>query len=669
MILLHRLYNKKMKKQIYLFLSIFIFVASFFFASRYFVKTALTNDSYLHLGIGKYISETKRLPTHEDISFKSTQPAVEIIPHSWLSDIFFYKIYQSDPKTLTILLIITLLVSVFISFKIMSLMELNLSSRLLILSLILLIIPVFYRIHPFIFSIILLLSISYIHVCWINGKNNLLFFLPIIFLLFANFSGGFIFIPGFFLLIILLLELFNKKHSLPKLIFNTVISLFITVINPLSYRIWIYLLTFILVFSSQSKSQSQLAVTLKLINQNYLKQNFSSTLYVIFVIYLLFNIFTFIWLTIKDGKKFLREVYQYLPYLLFFALSLIWVRLIPLTAFMTAPFFARLMFYLNKNRSLDKFREYQIITLLLYLIFVMYLLIKPPKIPIYDPPEDQVKLIKKHHLSDNIMTSYDNTGYVFFKNTPDRKAFLDSQDDLFDENETINYYAYLSPLPTDYLPGLVSKNNINTILVAKDTEELIEPLTANNDDWVLLYLDYNGLLFEKRDQLSDTFIKELAFKYLDLSRNLGFDPKEATSAANELIKFNHVYPDSILIAGQLASIYRISGQLDKAEKTLLIIPKEKWEYIIKIEMGRIKAAQGLCFSSEQYYLDALKERPEQIYSRTVLDLAVLYAGCFDDKVKAKHYFQRYSTFPTDNQEKELLKQLMEKFSIKIENDN
>lgn len=649
-----------MKNKFFLLFSILIFSLSTIFAFHNLISYPLTNDSYLHLGIGKYISENKKIPEHVDISFKSTQPAFEFVAHSWLSDLIFYKLYDLNTTALTILLGLMLISTIFISYQITYLLEIPLSLRFLSLSPALLIAPIFYKIHPFIFMIPLMLLFVYLHLLWLKGDKNKLFLLPLLFILLANLVGGFIFLPIILLVMIFIIEII-KKHHFGKYFFVFVSSVGASLINPISIQIWLYSLTFYLVFSTPRKEVGRLATTIKLINQNYIKENVPSTLYIIFLIYIFFIFTSFIWLLIKDYKKFISYILDFIPYLIMMFFALIWIRFIPLVTFITLPLFIKLVIYLGKNYFPKKSDLYLFFIYLLLLGLLIYLNIRPLTFPVFIPPSIQMDLIEKYQLHNNIMTSYDITDYQFFRN-PQRKAFLDAQDDLFDDNETINYYAFVQPLPENYLFNTFNKYNINTVLMVKDAEEFVKQISSDKKNWSLIYMDYSGFLFTRKKGLD-------SLNYVDLSRNLGFDPKEATNSATELERFIISYPDSILAKGQLASIYKVEQKYDLAEKTLLKIPENKWNYVVNLEMGRIKAAQGLCLSAEEYFLKSLSFRQEQVYSKTVLDLAVLYAGCFGDMNKAKHFFQRYLSFPLDRNDRELVRQLMEKFSIKNESNN
>jgi tetratricopeptide (TPR) repeat protein len=178
-------------------------------------------------------------------------------------------------------------------------------------------------------------------------------------------------------------------------------------------------------------------------------------------------------------------------------------------------------------------------------------------------------------------------------------------------------------------------------------------------------LDYSGFLFTDAGMITDECAREHSLLSLNMQRNLGFNPEVATASAQELEHFTDQYPESTLALGQLATIYRYQHQLDKAAQTLQRIPMDKWNYLVEIEMGRIQAAQGNCRVAEQHFLKALDQRDEKVFSRAVLDLAVLYAVCLKDTARAEHYLNRYNSFVLSPAEREQVRQLAAELGIKL----
>ena len=71
-------------------LALVAFILALVFAVRFVWQNPLSNDSWSHMAIGHYIVDNKQIPHHNDISYKLTDPSLEWISHSWLSDVLIY---------------------------------------------------------------------------------------------------------------------------------------------------------------------------------------------------------------------------------------------------------------------------------------------------------------------------------------------------------------------------------------------------------------------------------------------------------------------------------------------------------------------------------------------------------------------------------------------------
>lgn len=667
--------NKKLslsKTSILLFLTI---VIAFTLFAKISVLNPTSPDSWTHMGIGKYIVENKKIPLHADISFKQdVAPSLEWISHSWLADIFFY-ISGSVNIMLTgpLLLLPNLLLSLYLLFKVLKEMELDSKNIFILLPIPIVLANIFWKVHPLPFSIPLLLFTFLAYLKWKNGNWKYIFLIPIIIMIFANTAGAIVFIPILLFLLIFITEsiigLLDRNLNLKKyprgiikfLAASFALSITVTLLNPYMIRIWFYPFTFFGILEKKNWLSS-LAGALMLVNQNFLRTPNSSFLLAIYLSYMLLIVFGLLYIIVRKRGIFWK--YYYLaPLLLFLLLPIVWIRFIPMTVFLTLPLFAIISVQLfnMKNKLVGKYMQY----LIIFIISTssLYLLINSPK-KLYEIPRKQIELIQKFNLPINTLTTPEITGYAFYSLLPN-KVGIDAQDDLFDENELITTFNSNIPANPAIIERITDENSIGTVLVSKNHGDL-GYIFNQIKDWELIYFDDNGYLFSKRSLLDESFTEENEIKYLDLGRDLGFDPKQATEAAKELEKFISRYPESNLAIGQLASIYRIQGRFEKAEETLMKIPEKKWNYIVMTEMARLQAAQGYCKSSEQWFLKALKDRKEQNFSRAVLDLAVLYAGCLNEPEKAKHFLDRYNSFQLSPVEREKSRQIAEDFGIKTE---
>ena len=637
-----------------------VLLTTLIFSVRSVFLNPLINDSYLHLAIGRYIFDHKKIPVHQNLSFKETIPSLELFSHSWLADLFFYLTAKNQIAA-GIILILLLALSLLLLNLILKKEGVGFPLRALALATAAVVSPVFWRIHPLVFAPALLLSLFYGRD--LTDKKNFLI-APFIFFLFANLCGGFIFLAGSFWLLIVISQVlitFIKKLPLKTLaapLTVTAAAFLSSTINPFGVKIWLYFINFINIVAVGRKALSSLDGIIKLINQNFLKQSAPRLLFAVYALFLLTLIILLIKKLVAEKAVFIKKNLLYFPLLTAAFFSFKWFRFIPVGLFLNLIIFVKIVQSEKMNAVYTRLFS------LIVFILALTLLFKPPAFFRFNPPVRQLKIIKKLKLPTNVFTSFDLTGYFLFAG--DDKAFVDLSDDLFDESEIINLYTYVTPLPETAVNNLLTDNHIDTALVHRDTGAVAYTLINQKDRWGLVYFDDNGYLFVRKSAVTADFAKKNFLEHIDLSRPLGFDPQNASQAAEELENFIKKYPDSLMATGQLASIYRIQKKYSLAEKTLRKIPQSRWNYVVYTEMGRLKAAQGLCVASEENYLRALQDRAEQNLSRAVLDLAVLYAGCFQDYEKARHFFSRYNSFPISSSEREFLRQLTNQFKIKLE---
>lgn len=661
------LLNKKIN-----LLSIFLFIIVSTSIVRYVFLFPISPDSYIHLGIGKFIIEKNFIPQHTDISFKKTSLSLEWITHSWLSDSIIYLSSEKHLQTGVALLILPILfITLFIIYQICKLYEVNKQTIFIVLSTCMLLSLTFLKLHPILLTLPLSSLILLIYFLYKKKNKFIILILPLIFLLWANMYGGLIIIPAIICLSMLISEiyyLYIHKDRFSKvfpsfLLFLIVlsISLVLTLLNPYTFRIWLYTLSAIAILQTKSWL-STLPGSLLLINQSFIREPTSTLLQFSFLIYAGYITISVFILIVYKRFTFINQAFIFLPCLIGLMFGFFWIRLIPLSVMLSSPLFGYLIQdYANSHKKIG---AYFMSAIALCITTVsIYVLIYPPRSIITEYPQKQIDLIKKYNLPGNILTTPDITGFLLY-NDINKKVLLDAQDDFFDENETLGILYLGNVVKEQSLQNIISTNNVNTALVSKDIGGLAMAFNKHSD-FSLLYLDYDGFLFVDKGTMLPEFISDNSILSIDLSRNLGFNPQVATASAKELENFISKYPESKLAIGQLASIYRYLDRPEDAELTLLKIPKDKWDYIVYTEMGRIKAVQGKCIESENYYLQALNDRREQKYSRAILDLAVLYALCFKDKEKATHFFNRYNSFILDPLERENVRQLSHDLQINL----
>lgn len=651
-------------------------VLSIIYALIFIWNHPIAPDTWTHMNIGRYVVENKKIPIHSDISYKDVEPEFKFVSHSWLSDVLIYLAKANNsPYTVFVLVGSVLCLSLYILFKALKLLQATYEIRMMSLALSSTLALTFWRLHPIIFAVPLTLSILYLFLLYKNGSYRALYALPVVFLLYAQMGGGYIFIPLLFLIAILAIEIVkktiffsktdnvqDKKIRIKPLLIISIISVLITVLNPWGMRVWVYGPVALYLVKPINWYGNLLGI-LNVTSQSFIKNSPSIIPYALFTIYMLGTMlitFTFI---VRKPKLLFPALASIASLFFFFILPFYWVRYIPLATFLTIPIMAvvlqKAVEHIEKNKKIQAVHFGLAVTAL---IAFAYLLFNPFKAFAFDPPLDQLRYIRNNNLPSNVITSQDITGVASYYLYP-KKTLIDIQDDLYDETASIELYGLPQVILKKSFDSIIEVNGANTILTNKDYASLA--LTLNADpNWALVYYDDNGFVFVKKSEVNESFLKKNALIHLKLDRSLGFDIKEATAAAQELRRFTKVYKSRMAL-GQLATIYRLNGQLDLAESTLTQIPKQKWDFTVYTEMGRVKAAQGLCKEAEYNLLQAVNGKGEQNFSRAVLDLAVVYAGCLQDKEKAEHFFRRYDSFMMPPAEHGRVRNIADDFGINI----
>lgn len=631
------------------------------------VSTPLSVDSYTHIAVGQYIVNHRTIPQHNDLSFKQTDPSLEWISHSWLSDVILYIAHTPHLLFGSLTLLLPLLfLSVYLTALLLPTETKNKFGYLL-LSLPILCSLSFWRYHPFIFIVPLHLILVNVLRSW-HQQPKRLFAIPFLFLLWANISGGTVVLPLLYLLVSILLELLlyrsdqTKKQpmTLPILVMIVPLSFIASLINPYRIRLYAYSLTTFAVVL-QNKSFSSLIGALNTINQTYNKQQISSVYLMVFTLYVALLIILCISLVLK--KPHVRtSIIRHIPALFLLPFAFFWVRCIPLVAFATLPLFAWCSMETIKNMSTKTKLRISYVVFPFFLIAILSLFINPPILAAPKLPTDHIARIREFSLPANLLTTYDLTGYILYS-LPEYKVMLDAQDDLLNDESLISFYQPTGNFSQSF-NTVSDKLSVQTALVSRDIGSLSSSLSVS-DTWNLIYIDYDASLFVRKGSMEDSFFEKNAIHSLRLDKNLGFDPSLSATASAELASLLTRYPKNTLLSGQLATIYRIDKQFDNAEHLFQSIPSNRWNFSLYTEYGRLNAAQGKCIAAEDNFLKALSYRNEKNYSRVVLDLAVLYAGCFKDTTRAKHFFTRYNSFLITTAEREKLHMLTKQFGINM----
>lgn len=655
----------------YLFLLLPILLALSFISSK-----PESPDSWTRAAVGRFILENQTVPQHAEISFKQTDPNLQWLTHSWLADVVIFLVSRNS-LVAQVFLLFFLVLSLYLLWRILKILEIPRPLNFWGVFLATVFAGSYWKLHPLIFLTPLVLSSVYLYLKWRKTGSRAVLLLPLLFLLCANVSGGFIFVLGgiFFLIVVLegALSLVNRfltqpivsaKGKLHFLFLGFFSGLLISLLNPAGLSIWRYGKTFLDLILSPQKGFSTLVGSLTVSSINFVKEYPPVLIQVVFAVYVVLFILLLGFLIVRTKGKIIFEIYSLLPLSVFIVLAFLWIRFIPIVGLVSIPVFLKLLDHLVLQFLPKRILLARAILTVSFLAFSLpltaYLVKYPPSSFAIKEAQEQADFIRENELSGNLVSSIEQAGYIFYRLYPNR-AFLGVEDDFFDENDAVYVYTHLFAIPDEFFKSVVSGGNVGLFLINKYQSSLVAKINQD-PNWALVYLDYNGILFVRKDTVSQEFLEKNSIRGLDFARNLGFDPANGEEVAKELEEFTARYPTKLAI-GQLASVYRIQQNFEKAEEVLSRIPQDQWDYIVMTEMGRIQAAQGDCENAEGWFLKALNDRKEQNVSRTVFELAVLYAGCFQDMEKAKHFYDRYNSFPLSNTERERARVIAKDFGI------
>lgn len=190
------------------------------------------NDFFPYVRIGEEIVKTGSIPTTEFMTY--TQLGKPVQYQYWLPSLIFYWIFTTGGITLTMLLVI-LCTAVFIVLLWLCLRELEIDPLLsgLFIFILGLTAGSYYIARPQIFALPLFAFSLLVLIKWERKKDRLIWFLPLVTLLWVNLHGSFI-IQFFLLLPAMIIGSGNRK----KLLIVTGICLLATLLNIYGFGIW-----------------------------------------------------------------------------------------------------------------------------------------------------------------------------------------------------------------------------------------------------------------------------------------------------------------------------------------------------------------------------------------------------------------------------------------------
>ncbi|KXK52510.1 MAG: hypothetical protein UZ05_CHB002001296 [Chlorobi bacterium OLB5] len=495
-------------------------------------KISGDDDIFWHLQTGKYITENKTIPSEDVFGFVTE--GQKWIPFEWGFDVLIYNIYSVSGypgislfRTLIFLLMFLLLIKVsqklklniFISYIIFILLAAGLFERMLIKP----------QIISYLFSVLLLyLLISF---QYNNENKKLIYFIPVLFLLWANMHMGVL--SGFVILTIYIIteiiRLKKNKSTIPaetrkpiikKLTLIYMLSAAALLVNPHGFNTYLYV---------------YMHMQMKMLSEVFewyspFSSLFGGTIFIyVYYSFLALSAFSFFFL-FRQKQWFLFSVLLVFL-LLSFRNSRFAVDYMAVSAGIIVIAAGNLISRSDKL-SVKNNPVYTYIPALILLAGIillpgnnLYKLLnfeRESGFGIYksDYPQSAVEFIRKNNIisaGNRVFNSFGCGGFLIWE-VPSAKNFIDSRN-LNDEI----YYSYKKI--NNKQPGFedeFGKYNFNYILwffpkLPYFTNEMktsvISYLFANSDAWKLVFWDDNSFVFVRNMPEYKDIIEKFEYKY------------------------------------------------------------------------------------------------------------------------------------------------------------
>lgn len=477
-----------------------VFIAIFTMA----VRVPADTDTWWHLRSGQYIVEHQTIPMTDP--FSHTKAGQLWIDHGWLAQIFWYALYALGGwAALALALAVLVTVSFWFVWK---QIEGNIFVGAFSMILGAIVSSVVWTARPQMISFVFTAIIAYWLSRFKRQNGRLLPWVPLLMVVWVNVHGGFAI--GFMLMVAYLMgEAVNNltKHQddpvadwsqLKHLLLVIVISLAVVVINPHTWRMWLY------------PFQTVGIGALRDFIQEWQSPNFHLTYVQPFVLMLLLVIAGLA----RSGRDAdwtdLALIAMWTAWALFAA------RNIAIFGLVVTPILARYAdvawtrqwqrwgyTHIPFATTAPAVRRTAKLNWVLLGVIVVAALIK-----IYIPltptanlkaeqgslPYDAVEFLRQSEAPGPLFNSYNWGGYLIFKLWPDYPVYIDGRTDLYDDAFIRRYLEVM--VAGDNWQQTLDEDGINTIFIERDS--ILAKFLRLETDWKEIYADDMAAIFVRR---------------------------------------------------------------------------------------------------------------------------------------------------------------------------
>lgn len=499
------------------------------------------DDIFWHMQTGKYILETKSVPS-TDVFGYITQ-GEKWIPFEWLWDTSAYLVYSA--AGFIGLYFVNAILLVLIFFVIYSILKkAKVQGAAGILFMLLIYLGVFYRVGikpQMVAYLLLILELKLlIDYRYFGGEVKKLYFLIPIFLLWANvhmsiFLGGALLIAFYIDLLISEFILKKEVNNLLQVLLICVASALVMLLNPHGINTFLYAYG-----HTKMNMLEEVYEWMSPFSKNYFGKLFN----LIFVVFLIGGVM----LIIRSLKR--KDFFMILSVLIFMHFAVRQLRFTVDYIFLAGILFAiAYASRLNSPKINNNYLKYSAAGILILFIILtpggsLHKALGFPKAfgaGIYEGtfPVRMYDFMRENKITEaghRPFQTFEYGGY-FIWNFPESKNFIDSRN----LNDSIwNEFKSIVNMKGDYTE-LISKDSIDYFMITRPTltmgpEELrstiISYLSNNTDQWKLIYWDDISLLFVKNNERFRNVINSYEFKYLT-PYNIIFNVNILNNALNQ----------------------------------------------------------------------------------------------------------------------------------------
>ncbi len=499
------------------------------------------DDVFWHLATGRYITETKHVPSTDVFGYMTEND--QWMPFEWGWDVLTYLIYQISGIT-GLSLFRTFMFLLIFGLYLFLLRKFNVSYVVSFVYLFLLAFAIMDRLTPrphimsylfFILLIIIICEFRYFD----RGNYKKLFYIPLIFIIWANMHMGII--AGLFLLAIYVFsEILNffypkvfrkseiqplEKKQLIYLIGVSLLAVIVMFVNPNFYQTYIY---------AYEHTKMKLLET---VNEWFspFHPNYSGSLpIVLYKIFLFTGFFIIVYSFIK------RDIFPALLYIGFALYSIRAMRFVvdyDLILFVFIVVSHNYFFELSKNINLKNylfrgpvpkillsaffiFLIFPISTNKFYLEFLKYYRVTGIGINSDFIPVQMFDFMKKNNVPEigSRIFNHFGTGGYFVWNFPDKKNFIDSRnlnDSIFNKYKEIiskkpGFEKKLTEYGIDYAIYLAP----DLVRQPEEMQTTVISYFCRSPEWKLIFWDDKSFLWVKDLPKFADLISKYEYKYL-----------------------------------------------------------------------------------------------------------------------------------------------------------